>query len=87
MRPVNEQETRQIGARIRRARERRGIRKTDLASALGVWERTINRWESGTNLPDTKYLHALCDELGVSVVWLLAGKEPNGDDTPVGAVA
>ncbi len=36
-----------IGANVRRAREAAGLTQTDLASAIGVRERTVERIESG----------------------------------------
>jgi transcriptional regulator with XRE-family HTH domain len=36
-----------LAARIRDARERRGLRQKDVADALGVHKNTVARWERG----------------------------------------
>lgn len=39
------------GARIRALREARGLTQEQLASALGVGQRTIGNWERGDTIP------------------------------------
>jgi transcriptional regulator with XRE-family HTH domain len=67
-----------IGTRIKSVRTARDITQTQLAADLGVRERTIARWEAGSNEPDTRYLVALTEQLGCSLEWLMTG-EPNAE--------
>ena len=52
------------------------IKKSWLAKELGVSQTTIFRWLSGENYPDARVLLKLADILGVSVQYLLTGKDP-----------
>lgn len=67
-----------IGTRIKSIRTARDMSQTRLAAELGVRERTIARWEAGSNEPDSRYLIALAEMLGCSLEWLMTG-EPNGE--------
>lgn len=62
----------QIGARITQAREKKGLKKADLARRLGIKPVNITQWENGTTRPDVERLPAVAKELGVSVEWLLS---------------
>lgn len=73
-----------IGTRIKAARRAQAITQNDLAKALGVREKTINRWETGRNEPQPRHLRALSIELGRSLPWLLNGEQ---DNEPTEAVA
>src|SRR5688572_30790701 len=63
----------ELGARIRRRREARGLRQADLASALRVTPQAVSKWERGENAPDIVVLVPLSRLLDVSVEWLLGG--------------
>lgn len=76
-----------IGERIRDARHRSDLTLTALAARLGVWEKTVRRWETGENYPDGRYLRRLSEELDVSLLWLLGDHAPNGDETPAEVAA
>jgi transcriptional regulator with XRE-family HTH domain len=69
--------------RIREMRLERGLTISQLADACAVSERTIIRWENGTNVPAGRYLTTLASALEVSPLWLLG--DPNGDKTEVAA--
>jgi transcriptional regulator with XRE-family HTH domain len=53
--------------------------KHDLANAIGVSYSAILQWCNGENLPDGKRLLAISEKFGVSLDWLLAGKDPGAD--------
>ncbi|MDR0906137.1 MAG: helix-turn-helix domain-containing protein [Oscillospiraceae bacterium] len=56
---------------IKRFRMQRGFSQTQLADVLGVSNKAISKWESGSGLPDIAYLVPLADALGVSTDVLL----------------
>jgi transcriptional regulator with XRE-family HTH domain len=56
-----------------------GLRVQEISGQQAT-ERTVYRWERGeTGIPDTQKL-ALADLFSVSVPWLMAWDEPNGND-------
>lgn len=63
----------ELGARIKKRRELRGLRQSDLASALRVSPQAISKWERAENAPDIVVLVPLARLLDVSVEWLLGG--------------
>lgn len=64
-----------ISERIFSRRNLLGLSKTALAKAIGVSDVTVGKWESGINQPKGRYLKELAAALGVSVDWLLTGRE------------
>lgn len=56
-----------IGARIRKFREERGMTRAELADALGCVMPTIQRWESGTRIPDIPMFMSIAKVLGVTM--------------------
>lgn len=66
--------------RIKQLREAKGIRQTELASALGVNQNTVSMWESEAALPRTRDLPQLARALGVTINELFEeGKCEDGD--------
>ena len=61
----------EIGSRIRKYREERGISRTELAQTLGVTLSCISNWELGQNDPAADHLRDLCRALKVSPSELL----------------
>ena len=57
----------EIGSRIRRWREAKGLSKTQLASLVGVTVSAVVQWEHGHTGPNRKNLRALTDALGMSL--------------------
>lgn len=47
----------------------------DVATAVGVSEDTVRRWEHGMGDPGLLHLPALCRVLSVSASWLVFGRE------------
>jgi transcriptional regulator with XRE-family HTH domain len=61
----------ELGQRIKRRREARGLRQADVASALRVTPQAVSKWERGENAPDIVVLVPLSRLLDVTVEWLL----------------
>lgn len=61
----------EIGSRIRRYREERGLSQKQLAELIGVKNSRVSNWEQGLNRPDADILAALCRVLQVSPSELL----------------
>jgi len=60
-----------LGGRIRRRREKRGLKQSDIASALRISAQAVSKWERGENAPDIALLPQLSRLLDVSADWLL----------------
>ncbi len=82
-----------IGENVRRARERAGLSRAALASASGVSEKSVERWENLKALPSLEQLAKVAVALatsfgrlteGVDVlcreVWSGRGEPPGSDD-------
>lgn len=61
----------EIGSRIRKYREERGLGQKQLAELIGVKNNRVSNWEQGLNRPDADILAALCRALQVSPSELL----------------
>lgn len=59
-----------ISERLKELREERGLRQTDVASALGMHEQNYARYEQGTRVPRIEQLVAIADFFGVSLDYL-----------------
>jgi class 3 adenylate cyclase len=64
-----------LGQRIKQQREKRQLRQADIASALRLTAQAVSKWERGENAPDIAVLVGLARLLGVSVEWILTGRE------------
>ncbi|MBQ2604804.1 MAG: response regulator [Clostridia bacterium] len=56
-----------LGKKIQKLREERGMTRTQFAEELGCVMPTIQRWESGTRLPDVPMLMRIAKTLGVNI--------------------
>ena len=63
-----------IGAFLAELRKERGLTQEELGEALGVSNKTVSRWETGTYLPPVEMLQQLSDRYGVSINELLSGE-------------
>lgn len=70
---MNQTET---GAFIRHLRTQKGLTQKSLASAIGVTEQAVSKWERGLGLPDHSIMKNLAEVLGTEPGILLSGK-PN----------
>ena len=55
------------GDTIYKYRIKRGLNQPQLAKMLGVSKGAIPHWEMGRTRPDTNYIPALCEILGISI--------------------
>lgn len=63
-----------IGNFLSELRREGGITQEQLGRELGVSNKTVSRWETGTYLPPVEMLQALSNKYGVSINELLAGE-------------
>jgi len=68
----------EIGDRLREARERRGMTQGDLASKLGVHPATVTLWENRKNRRQigTKHIQKVAEALNIRVSELLGEDDP-----------
>lgn len=69
-----------IGGFLRQLRKEQGLTQEQLAERLAVSNRTVSRWETGSNLPDLDLLAELSDLYRVELKELLNGER---SDVPV----
>ena len=65
----------EIGRFITECRKEKGLTQKALGEKLNVTDRAVSKWETGRSFPDVAILEQLCEELGISVSELLAGKK------------
>ena len=66
---------RKIGALLRDLRKEKGITQEELAEKMMVSNRTVSRWETGSNLPDIEILIELSDYYNVDLREILDGEK------------
>lgn len=64
----------QTGKFISLLRKEQGLSQEQLGERIGVTNKTVSRWETGTYLPPAEMLLAMGEIFGVSVNELLSGK-------------
>ena len=67
----------QTGKFIALLRKEHGLTQERLGEILGVTNKTISRWETGTYLPPAEMLLSMSELFGVSINELLSGKRLN----------
>lgn len=65
----------EIGARIRAARQARGLSQAQLGEAIGASPKTVSSWETARSTPATHYLRLICEALKESADWIIFGDE------------
>lgn len=63
-----------IGRFIAEKRKEQGLLQKDIATRLGISEKTVSKWECGNGLPEVVFMEPLCRILGITVNELLAGE-------------
>lgn len=61
----------ELGDRIREARKEAGLRRIDLAVAVGATEKTVQRWEQSRNAPTVDRLAKIAAATGQSLSYFL----------------
>ena len=69
-----------IGKFIAKCRKDRKMTQAELASKLGVSDKSIGNWENGRNMPDLALFKPLCDELNITINDLLSGEKINKEE-------
>lgn len=69
----------EIGSRIRKYREEKGISQKELAQMLGIKNSRVSNWEQGLNRPDADILADICRVLQVSPSDLLGVQLVEGE--------
>lgn len=73
-------EAREIGARIRQARDEQGMTQEELAALASFSKRSLQTYEAGQTIP-YKHLREIGRLLGKPSEWFLYGDEANGNGT------
>ena len=78
---------REIGSNIVACRKRLGLTQAGLADKMNYSDKAVSKWERGESMPDVLTLMQLADILGVTVDYLLSGKDDrvlasNANDKP-----
>ena len=63
-----------IGAFLKELRREKNITQEQLAEAMSVSNRTVSRWETGSNMPDLDIVIELADYYNVDIKELLNGE-------------
>ena len=61
----------ELGSRIRKYREKRGLSQKEFARLIGVSNSRVSNWEQGINRPDADLVADICRVLDVSPSLLL----------------
>lgn len=64
----------EVGRFITELRKEQGLTQEQLGEKIGVTNKTISRWETGTYLPPADALLAISELFGVSINEILSGK-------------
>ena len=72
-------EQQKIGNFIHELRKEMNLTQKQLASLVGVSDKTISKWETGRGIPDTAIMSELCHVLGISINELLSGERLSKD--------
>ena len=76
---LTESDYKQLGLRIRKAREGKGLTQEKLAELCSLSAAHIGNIERGTRIPSLDAVHTISCELGVSMDVLMVGTRPNTD--------
>ena len=68
-----------IGKFIQEKRKEKNLTQMELASKLGVSNRSVSKWENGVCLPDYSLFSDLCSILDISINELLSGEKIEND--------
>ncbi len=69
-----------IGAFLAELRKERNLTQEQLGEFLGVSNKTVSRWETGTYLPPVEMLQLLSERYGVSINEILSGERLREED-------
>ena len=64
-----------VGAYLAELRKENNLTQEQLGEKLGVTNKTISRWETGTYLPPVDILEKLSDMYGITINEIISGRE------------
>lgn len=70
-------EPKKAGAFLQALRKEKGLTQEQLAEHFNVSNRTVSRWETGTNMPDISLLVELADFYSVDIREIIDGERKN----------
>ena len=70
----------QIGGFIARLRKEQALTQEQLGEKLGVTNKTVSRWETGSYLPPAEALLAMSELFSVSINEILSGKRLSAEE-------
>lgn len=70
----------ETGKFIAKLRKQQGLSQEQLGEKLGVTNKTVSRWETGTYLPPAESLLAMSELFGVSINEILSGKTLSSEE-------
>lgn len=73
-----------LGLRLKIARQGRKLSQTELAERVGINQNNIAQYEAGRVLPKLETIVKFSQELGCGIEWLITGKGNNKTDEKVG---
>lgn len=76
MTPEQKQKAREVGARIRTAREQKGYTQKQLSITVGLSDGAAAQWETGRVIPSLKNLTKIAQALDTTSEYLFAGDAP-----------
>lgn len=76
---VSQFEAAEIGARIREARDEKGLTQEELAAVMPFSRRSLQDYEAGVSIP-YKHLTEIGRVLGHSPAWFLRGEEATAEE-------
>ena len=63
-----------IGSFLSQLRKERGLTQEQLGEKIGVTNKTVSRWETGTYLPPVEMLQTLSEMYGITINEILSGE-------------
>lgn len=69
-----------FGQNLKKLRQRRGLKQSDVAKAIGTTQKQVSKWETGSLEPDIRSLCLLADYFGVSIDYLVGHVTPQPKD-------
>lgn len=67
----------QTGSFLKELRKEKGLTQEQLAEHFNVSDRTVSRWETGTNMPDLSTLVEIADFYNVDIREIIEGERKN----------
>lgn len=73
-------DTVKIGGFLAQLRKEKGMTQEQLGERLGVTNKTVSRWETGTYLPPVEMLQSLSELYGITINEILSGERLTAEE-------